>query len=165
MDEIRYHLSQFNIARALAPLSDQVMAGFVSQLDAINTLAEQSPGFVWRLKAEDGSSSSYIRVFEDERILINMSVWESLEALQQFVYRSGHGVAFQDRRKWFEPLTSPTIAIWWVPTGVLPSIADGRERIEWLTKNGPTQQAFIFKQSFPPPSELAELHEVTSGQH
>ena len=156
MAESRYHLAQFNVARALAPLSDQVMAGFVSQLDAINTVAEQSPGFVWRLKAEDGSSSSYIREYEDERILINMSVWESLEALQQFVYRSGHGVAFQDRRKWFEPFASPTIALWWVPAGVHPSIAEGREHLEWLTKNGPTQQAFTFKQSFPPPSESPE---------
>jgi hypothetical protein len=142
-----YQLAQFNVARALAPLSDSAMAGFVSQLDAINTVAEQSSGFVWRLKAEDGASSSYIRAFEDERILINMSVWESLEALQQFVYRSRHGVAFQDRRKGFEPLTSPRIAVWWVSAGVLPSIAEGRERIEWLTKNGPTQQEFSFKKS------------------
>jgi hypothetical protein len=154
--EYRYHLAQFNIARARAPLPDEVMADFVSQLDAINSVAEQSPGFVWRLKAEDGSSSSYIRAFEDERILINMSVWESLEALQQFVYRSGHGVAFRDRRKWFEPLTSPTIALWWARAGVLPSIADGRERLEWLTNNGPTQRAFTFNQSFPPPSESPE---------
>jgi len=149
MDGTRCHLAQFNIARALAPLDDQVMAGFVSQLDAINEIAERSPGFVWRLKAEDGASSSYIRAFEDERILINMSVWESLEALQQFVYRSGHGAAFRDRRKWFEPLTSPAVALWWVPAGVLPSIAEGRERLELLAKFGPTQQAFTFKQPFP----------------
>ena len=81
MDEIRYDLSQFNIARALAPLSDQVIAGFVSQLDAINAVAEQSPGFVWRLKAEDGSSSTYVRAFEDERILINMSVSSTIVEL------------------------------------------------------------------------------------
>jgi hypothetical protein len=97
MEEIRYLLARFNVARALAPLSDPVMAGFVTH--AINTVAEQSSGFVWRLKAEDGSGSSHILKFEDQRILINMSVWESLEALREFVYRSGHGVAFRGRRK------------------------------------------------------------------
>ena len=156
MAESRYHLAQINVAWALASLNDPLMADFVAQLDAINAIAEQSPGFVWRLKTADGGASSYIRAFEDERMLINMSVWDSLEVLQQYVYRSQHGSVFRDRRKWFEPLASPSVTLWWIRAGLLPTAAEGRERLEALARNGPTPYAFTFKQPFPPPSEPSE---------
>jgi len=145
-----YHLAQINIARVRAPLDDPLMADFVAQLDAVNAIADESPGFVWRLKAEDGGASTYVRAFDDDRIIINMSVWESVEALQQYVYRDQHGGVFRDRRKWFEPLADPSLALWWVLAGHIPTIAEGKERLETLARLGPTLEAFTFKSYFPP---------------
>lgn len=148
------HLAQINIARARAPLDDPQMADFVAQLDAINMLAEQSPGFVWRLQAEDGSSSSYIHAFDDERLLVNMSVWESIETLHQYVYRSRHNQVFRDRKKWFEPHDGPYLALWWIPAGHIPTVEEGKERLEKLIQHGPTPKAFTFKTVFPPSAEV-----------
>jgi hypothetical protein len=131
------------------------MADFVAQLDAINVLAEQSPGFVWRLKAEDGSSSSYIHAFDDERLLVNMSVWESIETLQHYVYRSQHNQVFRDRKKWFETHHSPYLALWWIPAGHIPTVEEGKERLGKLIQHGPTPEAFTFKTAFPPATALS----------
>src|SRR6185436_165700 len=150
MPTVTYHLAQINIARVRAPLDDPSMADFVVQLDAVNAIADESPGFVWRLKAEDGQSSIYMRAFDDDRLLINMSVWETVEALQQYVYRDQHGGVFRDRRKWFEPLAVPSLALWWIPAGHIPTIAEGKERLEMLARLGPTPEAFTFKNYFPP---------------
>ena len=106
---IRFHLAQVNIGRIRAPLEDPMMEGFRSQLDPINALADRSPGFVWRLQTEDGNAMA-IRPFADERMAINMSVWESLEALQQFVYRSAHVGPLRDRKQWFEPIDGPILS-------------------------------------------------------
>jgi Domain of unknown function (DUF3291) len=146
-----FHLAQINIARARAPLTDPLMASFVEQLDAINALAEQSPGFVWRLKGEDGSPSSYIGDPEDDRILVNMSVWTTMEALHNYVYKSAHGKAFADRRQWFEPLGRPAVALWWIRHDGVPTLEDGRRRLALLNARGPSADAFTFKQQFAPP--------------
>src|SRR5919198_2764622 len=98
-----FHLAQVNIGRLRAPLDDPSMLGFVSQLDPINAIADRSPGFVWRLQTDEGTATA-VRPFEDERLLINMSVWESLEALADFVYRSAHTPVMRRRREWFEHL-------------------------------------------------------------
>ena len=150
MRVIKYHLAEINLARLRAPLDDPAMADFVAQLEAINAIADQSPGFVWRLKAEDGGASSYIRAFDDDQLLINMSVWESVEALQAYVYRSPHGTVFRDRKRWFEPLNGPAVALWWVPVGHIPTVEEGKERWERLARLGPTPEAFTFKDEFPP---------------
>lgn len=151
MTDTLYHLAQINIGRIRAPLTDPIMLGFVSQLDAINALADQSPGFVWRLQTPEGNATA-INVYPDERLLINMSVWTSLEALQQYTYKSQHAGVFRQRRDWFEPATQPYLALWWIPVGHIPTPAEGKERVELLTHLGPTPQAFTFKQSFAPPS-------------
>ncbi len=98
----RFHLAQANIGRIRAPLEDPIMEGFRSQLDPINALADRSPGFVWRLQTEDGNAMA-IRPFADERMAINTSVWESLEALQQFIYRSTHVGPLRDRSSGSNP--------------------------------------------------------------
>jgi hypothetical protein len=103
----RHHLAQANIARMRAPLEDPLMAGFVAQLDGINALADRSRGFVWRLQTDDGNATG-IRAFDDERILFNMSVWESIEALHEHAYRSEHVAVFRAPRQWFEPQPAPT---------------------------------------------------------
>jgi hypothetical protein len=148
----QFHLAQINVARMIAPLDDPLMAGFVAQLETINAQAEASPGFVWRLQSEAGDATS-INAFDDERILINMSVWESIEALHTYTYRSQHAGVFRDRSQWFLPFGRPYLALWWIPAGHTPSPEEGRSRLELLQQQGPTALAFTFKQHFPAPVE------------
>jgi hypothetical protein len=110
MGMTRFHLAQANIGRIRAPLEDPIMEGFRTQLDPINALADRSPGFVWRLQTEDGNAMA-IRPFADERMAINMSVWEALDALQQFVYRTAHVGPLRDRKRWFEPIEGPILVL------------------------------------------------------
>lgn len=147
-----YHLAQINIGWMVAPLDDPVMAGFVAQLEVINAVADQSPGFVWRLQTEGGNATG-INAYTDDRILINMSVWESVEALHQYTYRSQHAGVFRDRNKWFEPHDGPYLALWWIAAGHVPTAAEGKERLEMLRLHGPTPEAFTFKKHFPSPDE------------
>lgn len=142
-----YQLAQVNIAKMRGPIDSAVMAPFVALLDEINALGERSPGFVWRLK-DDSDHATAIRVYEDESILINLSVWENPEALRQFVYFSVHVDAFRRRAEWFEKLATPTLALWWTPVGVYPSALEAKERLEHLIAHGPTPRAFTFKKQF-----------------
>ena len=122
------------------------MAEFVAALDPVNELADQAPGFVWRLQDEDGNATS-IRAFDDDRIIVNMSVWESADHLADFVYRSGHLEVMRRRREWFERIQIH-LALWWVPAGHTPSVQEAEERIEHLREHGPTSYAFTFKARF-----------------
>jgi hypothetical protein len=146
----RFHLAKANIGRVRAPLEDPIMEGFRTQLDPINALADRSPGFVWRLQTEDGNAMA-IRPFADERIAINMSVWESLDALQQFVYRSAHVQPLRDRKEWFESIEGPILVLWWIPAGHIPTVVEAQERLQVLKDRGPSPEAFTFRASFPPP--------------
>jgi len=128
------------------------MDNFRAQLAPVNALADSSPGFVWRLQTDDGDGTA-IRAFEDERILFNMSVWETLEALHAYVYRSGHLGPMRQRREWFEPPDGPPLVLWWIPAGHIPTVAEALERLERLKQLGPTIEAFTFRQAFPPPGE------------
>lgn len=147
-----YQLAQANIARARAPLDDPSMQDFIAQLDAVNAVADRSAGFVWRLKTEAGNATA-IRAYEDERILFNMSVWESLEALHDYVYGSEHLRPLRARRQWFDPMPGPSLVMWWVPAGHVPSIEEARARFALLEANGPCADAFTFRQPFPPPGQ------------
>jgi len=152
----RYHLAQVNIGRVRAPLDDPIMAGFKSQLDPVNALADATPGFVWRLQTESGNAMA-IRPFEDERMAINMSVWESLGALQAFVYRSAHVAPLRDRKQWFEPMEGPILALWWVPAGHIPSVEEAKERLRHLKEHGPSPHAFTFRTPFASPDADAGM--------
>jgi uncharacterized protein DUF3291 len=149
MKPIRFHLAQANIARMRAPLEDPVMKGFKSQLDTINALADRSPGFIWRLQTDEGNATS-IRAYEDDRIIFNMSVWESFEALHDFVYRSNHAGPLRDRRNWFEPMEGPILVLWWIPAGHLPSVQEAKDHFQLLKTRGPTAEAFTFRKPFAP---------------
>ena len=138
------HIAQVNIARMKAPLDSEVMAGFVSRLDEINALADGAPGFVWRLQTDEGNAT-YLRPYEDERILFNLSVWESIDALKQYVYRTAHAELLRDRRSWFEHFDGAQVALWWVPVGHIPSIEEAKERLAHLEQHGPSPFAFTFK--------------------
>jgi heme-degrading monooxygenase HmoA len=149
------HLAQFNIGRGRAPLDDPAMAEFVNALDQVNTAAEQSPGFVWRLKDDNGASSSYVRAYEDERMLISLSVWESIEAVRAFTYGEPHVLFFRRRAEWFEPHGGPNLVLWWIPAGHIPTVREAVERMEHLIANGPTAHAFTFKSAMAPPAASA----------
>lgn len=146
-----YHLAQVNIARSIAPLQDPLMKDFVDNLDRINSLAESSPGFVWRLKDEDDNALS-LRVFNDDRIIINLSVWESKKALFEFTYHSGHIEVFRRRKEWFEKLNRTSMALWYVKQGHEPSAEEAKERLEYIDMNGLSAYAFGFKDDFAPPN-------------
>ena len=148
-----YHLAQINIARMLAPIDDPVMAEFVAQLPPINALAEASPGFVWRLQSESGDATS-IKVYDDEFIIVNLTVWETAEALRQYVYKSAHSGVMRDRRRWFEKFDGPYYTLWWIPAGHFPGTEEAKERLDHLREHGDTAYAFSFKQAFPQPSEI-----------
>ncbi|MEX2238656.1 MAG: DUF3291 domain-containing protein [Dehalococcoidia bacterium] len=141
-----FHLAQVNIGRTRFPLDSEEMAEFVAALAPINALADQTPGFVWRLATEDGDATS-IKPFEDERMIINMSVWESLEALGDYVYSSAHTAVMRRRRQWFEHMEL-YMALWWIPAGVIPTIEDAKERLEILKERGASPGAFTFRQPY-----------------
>jgi hypothetical protein len=146
----RFHLAQANVATMRAALEDPIMEGFRSQLDRINALADASPGFVWRLKTDAGNATD-IRAYEDERVLFNMSVWESIEALHAYVYRSDHAGPLRERRQWFVPTAGPTIVLWWMPAGHLPTVEEAKQRFARLQSQGPSPEAFTFRTAYPPP--------------
>ena len=150
-----YQLAQVNIARMLAPLSDLLMTGFVAQLDAINALADGSPGFLWRLQTEEGNATT-LRPFEDDLILVNLSLWASLSDLLAFVYKSQHRSVLQQRQQWFERFEGPYLALWWVPSGHIPSIEEAKERLAYLRAHGETPYAFTFKKPFPAPEAVSD---------
>ena len=151
-----YHLAQVNIARMLAPLSDPLMAGFVAQLDTINALADGSPGFLWRLQTEEGNATT-LRPYEDDLILVNLSLWASLSDLLAFVYKSQHRSVLQQRTQWFERFEGPYLALWWVPSGHVPSVEEAKERLAYLRAHGETPYAFSFKKLFPAPEAASDL--------
>lgn len=142
------HIAQVNIGRVRAALDDPLMAGFVARLDEINALADGSPGFVWRLQTSEGNAT-VLRPYDDDRILINMSVWETIEQLRQYVYHTAHAELLRERAAWFEKFAGTYIALWWVPAGHRPGIDEARERLAHLEAHGPTAFAFTFRTTFP----------------
>lgn len=144
------HLAQINVGRLLHPLDDPRMAGFVDNLDQINALAEASDGFVWRLKDESGNATS-IAAYDDPEIIVNMSVWTSPEALYAFAYQTAHRRFVQRRKEWFQLFEAPYLALWWIEEGSVPTVAEGRQRLDHLTQVGPTAHAFTFRRIFPRP--------------
>ncbi len=150
MNALGHSLAQFNIARTRAPLDDPSMHGFVSQLDAVNAVADRAPGFVWRLQTAAGDATA-LRPYGDDRVIVNMSVWESLEALQAYVYGGAHASVLRDRRQWFERLEAPVMVLWWIARGHVPTVGEGMERLDQLTRLGPTERAFTFRAPFPAP--------------
>jgi len=144
---ISRHIAQVNIGRIRASLNDPVMEGFVSRLDEINALADRSPGFVWRLQSEAGNAT-YARPYDDDRVLMNMSVWESIETLRQYVFGSAHLELLRKRGSWFERFQGTYTALWWIPAGSIPTIEEAKERLAHLDLHGPTNVAFTFQRVF-----------------
>jgi hypothetical protein len=150
MQPTAWHLAEVNIARARAPLDSPLLADFVAALAEINSLADRAPGFVWRLTSESGDATS-IRIDEDPQLLVNMSVWTGVEPLFDFVYKTAHAAVMARRREWFERSSEAYQALWWIPSGHVPSTEEALERLAALRANGPAPEAFTFKHRFPPP--------------
>jgi hypothetical protein len=147
-----HHLAQVNIARLAAPLDSPQLAGFVAALEPINALADAAAGFVWRLQTDAGDATA-IRAFDDDLLLVNLSVWATLDDLARFVYRSAHRDVMVQRRQWFEPAVD-YLALWWIPAGTLPTVDDAKARLERLRRDGPSPAAFTFRTPFPPPGAV-----------
>jgi heme-degrading monooxygenase HmoA len=147
---VPHHLAQVNIGRLAAPLDSPRLAGFVEALEPVNALADVAPGFVWRLQTDDGDATA-LRPYADERMIVNLTVWESLEALRAFVFSDEHRAVMARRREYFERMTEVYLALWWVPAGHVPTVDEAKERLEVLGRTGPSARAFPFHRPFPAP--------------
>jgi hypothetical protein len=147
----------------IAPLDDPALAEFVARLDEINAIADHAPGFVWRLQSEDGNATS-IRPFDDARILVNMSVWESVDALKRFVYFSRHREVLGKRREWFEEFSGAYFVMWWLPAGHVPTVAEAKTRLQYFERVGESDYAFTFKHPVPAPLQLADAKSQAKEQ-
>jgi hypothetical protein len=141
------HLAQLNVARLRAPMEDPLIDGFRLNLDRINALAETSPGYVWRLQDESGNATG-IKPFGDDLEIVNLTVWESIDALANFTYRSGHVEILRRRREFFEAPSVAVLCLWWIPEGTTPTVEDAIARLEHLRSNGPGPKAFTFRHRF-----------------
>jgi hypothetical protein len=151
-----FHLAQLNVARLVHPLDHPEIKEFVDGLDHINALAEQSPGFVWRLQTDAGNATDIRHPWsQDPFMLVNMSIWKSPEDLKQFVYRSGHLDYYLKRSDWFEKPSEAHYVLWWIPQGHIPNLDEARERLENYRANGASQHAFWFGKLFPAPAVAA----------
>ena len=147
-----YQLAQMNIAYARAPLDDPRMTGFVAQIAAVNAAADAAPGFVWRLDIPDPERVAR-EVYDDPAMLINVSMWENVEALRDFVYRGTHSEPLLDRERWFRSIDAPHSVLWWVEAGHRPDPIEEKQRLDILADRGATPDAFTFAKPFPPPGQ------------
>jgi hypothetical protein len=150
-DPPRFELAQVNVGRLLAPVDSPQIADFIAALDPINALADSSPGFIWRLQTAEGNATA-LHSFDDELIISNMSVWESIEALRAFTYTSAHNGFMSRRREWFEKYVTAYLALWWIRAGHRPTIEEAKERLDLLDRLGPTADAFTFRTPFDRPA-------------
>lgn len=151
-----YELAQLNIARLSAPLDSPQLADFVAGLAPVNAGAEAAPGFVWRLRDETEGDATSFRIFDDDWLIVNLTVWTSAEALRAFVYDDLHRSVLRRRREWFERLGEPFTVLWWVPAGTAPTVAEAQERLVHLRKHGVTSYAFGLADTVPPPTPGAD---------
>ena len=156
-----FHLAQLNIAKMKAALEDPVMQDFVDNLDVVNATAESSPGYVWRLQGDEGNATS-MRVFEDNMLLVNFSVWETVDDLKTFVYDSMHVNFLRRKREWFEKFDGVFLVLWWIRAGDIPEVDEAQKRLAWLQANGESEYAFSFRKLYPADENFLHLPEAVS---
>jgi len=148
----QYFIAEINIAKMKGvDINDPIMKEFVENLDAVNQIAEKSEGFVWRLKDENNNATS-LNPYNDETIIINVSVWKSIETLENFMYRTFHSDFLKRRKEWFLTYGSAHTAMWWIPEGHIPTMQEAVEKLSFLQTNGPSPNSFDFRHKFPAPS-------------
>jgi hypothetical protein len=164
MGAVDYVLAQVNVGRLLAPLESPLIADFVAALEPVNAVADAAPGFIWRLQTEDGDATA-VGGFEEDAvdaaggIVINMSVWESIEALGAYVYSDAHVAVLRRRREWFSRMKDAYLALWWIPRGHIPTVGEAEDRVRYLRTHGPTPHAFTLREYFPAPGQ-ADLNQA-----
>ncbi|MFF8970357.1 DUF3291 domain-containing protein [Streptomyces sp. NPDC014995] len=143
-----FELAQVNISRLRFPLDSPELKDFVDALDPVNADAEAADGYVWRLQSEGGDATD-IRVFGDDWLIVNMTVWRDADALTAYMYQGRHREMLARRREWFERVREAMTALWWVPAGHRPTVAEAEARLLHLRAHGPTPYAFTLRTSFP----------------
>lgn len=152
MSAAGHQIAQLNVARAVAPLDSEPLRSFMEAIEGVNALADEAPGFVWRLEGEgdEHPGATGVQAYEDPWLIVNLSVWDSREALWDFVYGGGHLEIMRRRREWFRALAESHLVLWWVPEGEIPTVEQAVERLDHLRAHGPAPRAFTFKQAFGP---------------
>ena len=151
-----FHLAQLNIAQMLAPIDDPIMQDFVDNLEKINSIAETSPGYIWRLQTEEGDATA-IRVLDNDMLLVNMSVWKCVEDLKSFVYESFHVEILKRKKEWFSRFDKAYQVMWWIRAGTQPTVEEAERRLLYLQQNSETPYAFSFRRTFPASEEHLEI--------
>lgn len=141
------HLAQLNVARLRHELDHPDLAPFVEALDAVNAVADDAPGFVWRLQEEGDGNATSIRPWGADMI-VNLSTWTDLAALEAYVYGEAHAAVLKQRRMFFTRMERPTLVLWWVDDDHQPSLEEAHERLERLEAEGPTPYAFTMRVAF-----------------
>jgi len=148
-----YQLAQINIARMRGVnIEDPIMKEFVDNLDSINYIAEQSEGFIWRLKDDDNNATAF-NPYDDEQIIINISVWQNFETFRNFIFESKHIEYMKRRKEWFQSFGKAYTGMWWIKAGIFPTIEDAVDKLSYLQEHGPSEFIFDFKKQFPKPSK------------
>jgi hypothetical protein len=145
------HLAQLNLARLAAPLTDPRLADFVAGLSKINAIADTAPGFVWRLVGDESDDATSLRPFGAD-VIVNLTVWESIEALRLFAFKTAHLDYLRRRREWFVPFGDLYAVNWWIPVDRRPTVGEARDRLDRLRADGPTPEAFTLRVPFPMPT-------------
>lgn len=149
----QYHLAEINIAKMKGvDINDPIMKEFVDNLDLVNTVAEKSEGFVWRLK-DESSNATNLNPYNDEQIIVNVSVWENIETLEGYMYKTFHSEFLKRRKEWFLKFGKAHTAMWWIPAGQIPTLEEAVEKLDHLQQNGPSQSVFDLRNKFPAPTE------------
>ena len=151
MADAEFHVAQFNVSRLLAPLDEPLMREFVAFLGPVNAFAEKSPGFVWRLTSDDGGASSYLpSPYPDPMMITNLTVWTDLESLRSFTFETAHRYFLQNRRKWFDRMSTSQVVLWWIPAGRHPTVNEAMEKLSLIDLNGSSAAAFAFQNAYDP---------------
>lgn len=144
-----FQIAEINIARMKGvDINDPMMKEFVENLDTVNAIAEKSEGFVWRLKDENNNATNF-NPYNDERVIINVSVWQSIETLEKFMYHTFHSEFLRRRKEWFQTYGKVHTALWWVPSGQYPTMQEAVNKLAYLQQNGPSKIVFDLRNIFP----------------
>ena len=147
----KFQLAEINVARMKGVnIDDPIMKEFVDNLDKVNALAESSEGFVWRLQDENNDATAF-NPYDDEQVIINVSVWESVETLGKYVFKSFHTDFLKRRKEWFHTYGKVHTAMWWIPAGHFPTEKEAVDKLAELQENGTSQSVFNFRNQFPKP--------------
>jgi hypothetical protein len=72
---------------------------------------------------------------------VNLSVWETPEALEHYVFKTVHVQFYKKRALWFDLMEKPHMVFWWVEEGHQPALQEALDRLEYYEKNGASEYA------------------------